>query len=62
MKRYIDNLHLCQPLRKGTNFRYLPQIALVPFKTRMTRFIDESKARTKGQDDLKWPNSTYGRK
>ena len=42
MKQYIENLHLCWSLRKGNSFRYLPQIALVPFKTRITRFVDES--------------------
>ena len=40
MKHTVENLHQLWPLRKPTTFRYLPQIALVPFKTRMIRFPD----------------------
>ena len=36
----MENLHQLWTLRKRTIFRYLPQIAPVPFKTRMTRFLD----------------------
>ena len=36
----MENLHQLWTLRKRTIFRYLPQIAPVPFKTRMTRFPD----------------------
>ena len=70
----MQNLHQLWPLRKPTTFRYLPQIAPVPFKTRTVPFPDNCTTRYRSTmprhaawalyrltvkwPDLKWPEAT----
>ena len=60
----MQNLHQLWPLRKPTTFRYLPQIAPVPFKTRIVPFPDNCTTRYRStmlhELFTVWPQMTWG--
>ena len=59
----MQNLHQLWPLRKPTTFRYMPQIAPAPFKTRIVPFPDNCTTRyrstMKHELFTVWPQMTW---